>query len=252
MRVSIYLNRSQRLFVLLLICFVIGCKHAPDDPLSKWDAISGEPLEDATILQQAEDSHCVWKVSEDYGSHSIKIEPTVYSTIQRETILQNENGTLIGTNHGEFGGDLLLKNGSSVKHLLSENVLGMLRMGPNIIIFTGLRHLDINVGSVWRYSKDNKSGWVLKKLYELPSRPYVMHFGYRGILVITSHNIFRIDKNLAIREIATMPLLHTYPNSIFEDIHGTIYIGMNAFVVRLIPTQTGYTHEWFTMTGCLA
>lgn len=62
-------------------------------------------------------------------------------------------GLLVGEDRGEFGGGLRFKRGASVELLSSENVFAILELKGTPIVITGLGHMWLNRGNVWRVSQ---------------------------------------------------------------------------------------------------
>jgi len=243
------------LVTLVYFC-VLSCQRISDDSLSgNWKAIAAYPAADALVLQQAAKSNCIWKVSRDAKSSRIKVEQA--SKFSRErgltSRLQTDTGILVGTDRGEYGGSLVLTDvkGTRVKTLLSESVVQLMPVQSGTLVFTGLLHLSADHGAVWLYAKDSKGSPAIRKLFDLDGDPRAISSEGKDILVVTGHSAYRIDQGLNLFEMALLPLAQTLPNSVSEDFHGRIYLGMNAFVVRLVPATTGYTHQWFTKPGCL-
>jgi hypothetical protein len=119
-----------------------------------------------------------------------------------------------------------------------------------VLVFTGLLHLSVDEGAVWLYSKSSNDNWSLRKLADLDGKPNVISSGNGDVVAVGGHGVYRLDQALNLTE-TSFPFALTFPNSISEDAYGRIYVGMNAFVVRLTPAKTGYTHEWFTKSECL-
>ena len=235
---------------------MMSCKNLSDDPMAhNWQAMAGEPAANSPILQQAAESQCAWVVSRDAKDAHIKIEGAASLTHQqgREIRLQVETGILVGTNNGEYSGSLSLTDptGTFTKRILAENVIRLLPVKSGVLVFTGLLHLDADKGSVWLYSRTSNNDWSIKKLFELDGYPRAVYSGDEDVLAVTGHSVFRVDQSLNLTKVASLPFAQTLPNSLAEDARGRVYIGMNAFVLRLVPTTTGYTHEWFTKSGCL-
>ncbi|MDP1824727.1 MAG: hypothetical protein Q8L48_15840 [Archangium sp.] len=61
-----------------------------------------------------------------------------------------DGGFLLGTNRGEWGGELVWSSGGKQRPLLEENIVGIHRLGGRLIVVTGLAHLGINEGAVFR------------------------------------------------------------------------------------------------------
>jgi ligand-binding sensor domain-containing protein len=241
------------LLTSFVLCGIGGCKRISDDPLAHWKAIQGEPAEDSTILQQAEESHCIWSVAQDAGTRRIAIQQTVGGEPkERRVRLQTEAGVLVGTDDGEWGGTLSLTdaNGIERKRLLDKNVIQLFPWKSGVLVFTGLLHLGTDEGAVWLYSKGSDGSSSIKKIADLNGKPNAASSSNGGALAVGGHGVYRLDQSFKLTEIP-LPFAQTHPNSISEDAQGRIYIGMNAFVVRLVPAKTGYKREWFTRPGCL-
>ena len=237
----------------VVLCGIAGCKRISDDPLTHWEAIPEEPAENSIILQQARESRCIWGVAQDAGTRRIAIQQTVRGEPkERQVRLQTEAGVLVGTDNGEWGGSLSLTdaNGVETKRLLDKNVLQLFPAKSGVLVFTGLLHLGTDEGAVWLFSKGSDGNWSIKKIADLNGKPNAASSSGGGALAVGGHGVYRLDQSFNLTEIP-LPLAQTHPNSISEDAQGMIYIGMDAFVVRLVPAQTGYTHEWFTKPECL-
>jgi hypothetical protein len=237
----------------MVCCCIVSCKRMSDDPLTHWEAISEEPEENAPILQQAEGSQCIWKVAQDAETHRITIQKAArFAPKIHQIQLQTETGLLVGTNNGEWGGSLSLtdSNGTQMKRLLDKNVIQLLPWKSGVLVFTGLLHLETDEGAIWLYSKGRDGEWSIRKIADLYGQPNAANSNNGDALAVSGHGVYRLDQGLNLTEIP-FPFAQTFPNSIAEDAHGRIYVGMNAFVVRLTSAKTGYTHEWFTKSECL-
>ena len=228
-------------------------KHTSKDPLAHWVALSGEPAENAMILQQAEESRCIWRVTEETRPRRIAIQMTMRGANQIHQIkLRTEAGVLVGTSNGEWGGDLTLANadGVPIKRILDENVLQLLPSKLGTLVFTGLLHLGDDKGAVWLYGKDKDGTWSIKKIADLNGKPNAVVANDGGALGVSGHGIFHLNEALQLTD-TPLPFARTSPNSIMADADGRIYVGMNAFVLKLIPARSGYLQEWYTRSGCL-
>jgi len=104
---------------------------------------------------------------------------------------------------------------------------------------------------LWLFYKDQGDRWSIRKIADLDGHPSAINNNNGRTVIVTSHGVSLVNQESGAKEIASLPFAQIYPNSVAEDIHGQIYIGMNAFVVRLIPTKAGYADEWFTKPHCL-
>lgn len=215
-----------------------------------WKRVDAEPLAGAIILQQAEGSGCIWRVNQEAQKVTVSRLPKTFYDHPTEVRLQVANGTLVGEDRGEWGGGLSLLDakGNLPRKILDKNVLALLQARPGVLVIAG--SLPANEGSVWLYSTIDDR-WTIEKKVELSNYPFAVGKSKDGILLVSGDGIYQVDDGFNIRQIAALPLLQTHPNSITEDANGGIYVGMQAFVVRLVPDHTGFTHEWFAGDGCL-
>jgi len=165
MQMLLKVRISFVLIVVLLLTFVVSaCAQQPEsEPLpagwSLWR--SNEPsrgeLECVTL------SHTEWKVSAEGNNVEItEIKPQAAEEPKlpaqfkskpewiraRRHILRFDGGWLVGISAGEWGGGLWLTNedGSQTKRILADNVTGILKAGPNIIVLSGLAHMSFDYG----------------------------------------------------------------------------------------------------------
>jgi hypothetical protein len=110
--------------------------------------------------------------------------------------------------------------------------------------------LSSNTGSAWLYSDANGHGWSIQKKADLRGYPRVI--GKSGDHLLFAYgDAVSVMETFNERQIAALPMLDVRPNSITQDVKGDIYVGMNAFVVRLVSDRNGYTQQWFTQRECL-
>jgi hypothetical protein len=254
------------LIVLLILC-AFWLKSAWDDPLNHgWKRLAYEPLEGAVLLLEAQDSNCVWRVDRNSGNGRVTItRGAQFATRhQKEVRLQTEAGTLVGTDHGEWGGGLALIDaqgatpkpilGEGVKPFLGENVVQLLPVKSGVRVLTGLRHLDFDKGAIWLYEKDGSGDWSIKILDDLDAMPDFAIISGSDILVVDGRGISRFDQAGGRKGSVPVLFRDLGPISVAEDARGRIYFGMKAFVVRLVRStsdHSGYVQEWFTKQGCL-
>jgi hypothetical protein len=237
-------------FTLVASC-ACGCKHSELDSFhSNWKKLPLSPLAGSSYLRQAETSPCTWNVQTN--GDRITIQRVSMRSIQRPDELQVQfaGGRLIGEDRGEWGGSLsVLEDGNRTpREILGKNVLQMFPMHDGAEVITG--DLLSNNGSAWFYSNAPAHGWVIQKKADLHGYPTVI--GKSGERTLFAYgDAVSIMENFNERQIAALPLLEVHPNSIAQDAKGDIYVGMNAFVVRLVSDRNGYTQQWFTQRECL-
>jgi hypothetical protein len=81
-------------------------------------------------------------------------------------------GELVGTDHGEWGGDLTWIPGEGVPVVLDrDNVRGMDYDNGGAIVIFGLAHLGFNYGYVLRISRNADGSWAQTDIAHLPGEP---------------------------------------------------------------------------------
>lgn len=208
------------------------------------------PSTGAIFLEQAKTSPCTWYVLDKGSTVTIQRVSILTINLPRESRVQFAGRTLVGEDRGEFGGSLSVSASSNqtTREILSKNVLQMFPMRDGVTVITG--DLPSNEGSVWFYSKGGNNGWSIQKKANLHGYPRIT--GKRGDRLLFAYgDAVSTMENFNERQIAPLPLLDVHPNSIAQDAKGDIYVGMNAFVVRLVPAPNGYSPQWFTQGDCL-
>lgn len=236
---------------LLLLTGGTACKRAEFEPLQQgWTKLGNEPLAGAPLLRQAEESPCVWQINRQAG-RVIASRQRILKPTAQEIRVQTPNGTLIGSNHGEWGGALTISKGKEVppEKIIDGDVLRIFPAPEGFLIITG--SLSSNEGALWLYSKSINREWIIEKKADLHGYPLATYETTNGIWLATGNSIYLLDQKFAIQNHNDMPWLELHPRSIAEDDSGAVYIGMQAFVVRLTRTVNGYRHEWFVGDGCL-
>ncbi len=239
------------LALTLVISGVSGCKRSELDSFhSDWNKLPVSPLAGALLLQQAETSPCAWKVQSDRDRIAVQRGSKRSFQRPKELRVQFAGGTLVGEDRGEWGGSLSVLEGSSQspREILSKNVLQVFPMRGGIVVITG--DLPANEGSIWFYSNAEGHGWSIQKKLDLHGYPKIAGNSGDRILLAYGDSV-SILEGFNERQIAVLPLPDLQPNSIAQDAKGNIYLGMNAFVVRLVSDRESYSQQWFTQRGCL-
>jgi hypothetical protein len=135
--------------------------------------------------------------------------------------------------------------------LLSENVHAIYQVKKNILILTGLNHLGLNYGHVYRFD-DTSDKATVTPVADLGGSPEASTV-YSGdsLVVATPDRVLRVDKEGKNTEIYKSEEHLTYPTSAAVDANGVVYVAMRFFVLRLIPQEaSGYNAEWLMPEQC--
>lgn len=161
------------------------------------------------------------------------------------------DGWLVGKDGGEFGGRLWWIHPDGKKEvLLRSNVVWLLRLSErSALAFTGTLHGSTDVGRVQRVTIENGAARV-----ELlgPLDGLALAVGEHGddFLAATNSGIWLVRRTRAPLRLAAVDLGLLIPNSVLRAADGTIYVGLSALVLRLVPSEGGFDAEWMLPLGC--
>ena len=117
--------------------------------------------------------------------------PASASQRHPERSMQAFGGVLIGTDRGEWIGSLQFQDAAGGKHtILEENVLGLVKNGEGVFVFTGLDHLSLNEGLVYVVKPDITNIPRAELLVRLSGTPGQVHQepdGTTRFVVFTGH-----------------------------------------------------------------
>jgi hypothetical protein len=124
-----------------------------------------------------------------------------------------DNGKLIGTNLGEFGGRLYFKNGEQEYTIINENVCGILKFKNEIYVLTGLSHLSSSRGKIIKL-KNIDNVYSVDTVIEIGA-PEVFKI-YNDILYIaTTRGIVSFNGENTYTIITNLPWNNTSQSSLF-------------------------------------
>lgn len=145
------------------------------------------------------------------------------------------NGTLIGINRGEFGGQLkFLPLDTTQKEIVIKggNIEFIFPFKEKIYFIEGLAHMGYSGGALYELEITNNK-FVFKKLLDFEDAPEAFTI-YQDKFLIAGHESFYIIKNFK-KEIILEETFwdNLYPNSIavFDD--KNVFIGIRSGIVKL-------------------
>ena len=168
-------------------------------------------------------------------------------------ILRVTDGWLIGFDAGEWGGALWWFNedGANRRKLLEENVRGLIETRWGILVLTGLAHLSLDQGKVFRLHHSGVGEWEPDQTALLDGAPQTfISESPDTVLVITNKSLVRLRSGLLDALTTSVRYEGLSPNSVVLAKDGVIYVGMRHFVTRLTPRSLGYHEEWFVPNTC--
>jgi hypothetical protein len=237
--------------LLLAVWCITACHRSAPGPLGGWERLKVSPVAGAAVLQRAEVSPCAWSV--EANGKNVTVHSISGSKYERphDLRIQSAGGTLIGEDRGEWVGGLSIvdASGGKPRTILHENVLQMYSSGNGVVVIAG--DLPANQGSIWLFAKAEGRDWSIEKKTDLSGYPRAIGQSGDDILLAYGDGVSVVDSGFKEHRIANLPLLDIRPNSIARVAESDIYVGMNAFVVRLALGNNGYSQEWLTEQACL-
>lgn len=82
-----------------------------------------------------------------------------------------DDGWLLGSNHGEWGGSLVHRSGEMEVTIIEDNIEDIYRLGGHFVVTAGLSHMTLNRGVIYLIHKSTPSGFGVLKLHALPGAP---------------------------------------------------------------------------------
>jgi len=98
--------------------------------------------------------------------------PSLKGARRAPLVLDIQGGKLIGTDHGEWGGELGFIDEKTTQTVIDKNVLAIVRRGSRIFAVTGLDHGGLNRGDIWKVLRSDDGRWSARRLWRLPGTPY--------------------------------------------------------------------------------
>ncbi|WP_299265392.1 HEAT repeat domain-containing protein [uncultured Psychrosphaera sp.] len=165
-------------------------KEAQNEKLYKNDSIE-------RLKQLSYDTHVISYGASDETDQVLNgneiIEVTAENMVEHRTPLKQvpdmalkvDGGWLVGSSRGEWGGELVyVGKGGTTKKVLSANIEDIYKLGGAIISTTGLAHLGMNDGMIYKFARDENDNWVADEWIKLPGSPKSSWFVETGELLI--------------------------------------------------------------------
>ena len=153
------------------------------------------PLTDDELTKANHSSDLSYLVSIEKNNLIIKTDKEEYKNTHQ---YKSQNYTFVGTNKGEWGGKLeaINKKGKS-KIILYDNIIEMIYHNKSLFVFTGLAHMGMNRGAIYKINSLNRSPTV-ERLTLLPGAPSAIfkkkNNNKASFLVVTSDGLKGYEK----------------------------------------------------------
>lgn len=102
--------------------------------------------------------------------------------------LKLEDGHLVGTDNGEWGGEIRFIDRDGNSNLIAGvNTEGLYETAAGILAVTGLAHLDMNGGVIYKLSRSAAASWTAEKWRALPGAPRFSRLLENGDLLVSCY-----------------------------------------------------------------
>lgn len=163
------------------------------------------------------------------------------------------SGWLIGSDAGEWGGQLtwFSENENQKIVLLKDNIRGIIKLGGEFFVISGMAHEGTDEGKIYKLIKDENKGLNTFLLTDLKTQPQTFAIeNNESVLIFLNDKIIRMNISGNIEIIKNVNFATLYPNSAAITSLGIIYVGMRLFTVRFVPMENGYKEEWLVPQNC--
>lgn len=172
----------------------------------------------------------------------IKNEELVISKYHEKHVIQHkyENLKIVGTDYGEWGGELKVIYPDSTEILLKEcNVKSIFEYEGDLYFLEGLEHMTLNTGGLYQLVYDG-TNLTYRECLDLQECPIAFYIFNRHLYVMSSDNLFIVSnedgsfrKNIVF---GNFPFSAFVPNSLVVY-KGDFIIGMRGGLGRIDYTN---------------
>lgn len=280
------------LIVFIFTITIISCKSESAAQNGKPETVSSgikkdfsipegwilfpKPKENSREMQCANYSQTEWKVAAENGNLKIskytddKDEQFKKLPLElRNIVLKNrnigkglggylhvepfDNGWLIGSDAGEWGGKLFWFNEDETRktEILQDNIRGLATIDGATFVLSGMAHESIDEGKIYKLTKDEKGNLKTQLVSDLKTQPQTFAVeNDKSILITLNDKIIRLKSSGETEHLSQTNFSSLFPNSMAIDSSNIIYVGMRLFVVRFAPQENGYKEEWLVTQNC--
>lgn len=180
----------------------------------------------------------------NYSQHAFQV-PADYGEIritkaskEKKATLEVEDGKLVGTDRGEWGGKIeFLSNGAKEGRLIKEgNVKSIFKLKEQVYFIEGLAHLSSSKETMFRLDK-SEGNWIPIKVIDFEDAPEAMGILGNNIYV-ASHESFFVIRDIKKEKIFSDTFWSSlYPNSVAIIDENNIYLGLRGGFAKLDITK---------------
>ena len=102
----------------------------------------------------------------------LRDHPSLKGARRAPLVLDIQGGKLIGTDHGEWGGELGFIDAKTTQSVIDENVRAIVQRGSRMFVVTGHDCGGLNRGDIWEAARSDDGRWSARHLWRLPGTPH--------------------------------------------------------------------------------
>ena len=181
--------------------------------------------------------HSFYDYKEDYyidENGFVNIYSTIKNTVLSTLVI--EDSIFIGTDHGEWSGELIFKDYSGMYpfeyRIIDDNIHDIFKFHNEIFVLTGLAHLGSDEGKLHKLGYINDK-WNIAETFNLESEPNVYKIiNDDKLLIVTNKGIVIFDGNNILKIIKNGKWNYLYANSVYLN-NGYIFIGARGYIFSI-------------------
>jgi len=142
------------------------------------------------------------------------------------------DGILLGFNNGEWGGGLIFYSNSNSQLLypvIHENVQEIFLFNKSIYVLSGIAHLGINTGKLYKLEKKDDK-WIVIESFILPGEPETYFVDKSQVYIVTYDSLCSFDGKIINIILKDQLWGSLYPSTIIKY-EKNIAIGMRGCIV---------------------
>ena len=236
----------KKISLIISIMFVqlTACSNHPDTLLQEANYPTQEVFSGDIVLDKA------WKkfeelelqtdeeiMSNDGYDVLITVNSNTITRTDNERIynseLKTKRGKIIGTNGGEWGGEIkYIPNFGLGYDLVNKNFLGFYMIDNRAFVLTGLGHMTVDEGSIYELLYTN-GRWKAEYVLDLNSEPQTYLIINNTLYVVTNKSLLLIEDNKITKSIYGKNMWNSlYPNSMIV-VNSTVYFGIRGGMISV-------------------
>jgi hypothetical protein len=181
-------------YIIILIAFISLKSYSTEiESAFASAALIKKPIPKEVSWSKANNANFEICLSEDNKNNiSVKLEEECKVINLAVNFMGN---TFVGTNHGEFGGNLSvnLPNGTE-QVLIHDNVVQIISLKSELFVFTGLSHMMTDRGAIYRvFQKEGVP--VAERITLLPGAPeFIVTPNNNLFYIVTSSGLLKFNR----------------------------------------------------------